>query len=38
MSPQLLVGEPDRLLNLVRVGVDAESPRLPAGVPSIAGR
>src|SRR5215469_11509699 len=27
MSPQLLVGEPDRLVNLVRVGVDAKSPR-----------
>src|SRR6516164_9240952 len=27
MSPQLLVGEPDRPVNLVRVGVDAKSPR-----------
>src|SRR5215469_12132374 len=27
MDPQLLVGEPDRPVNLVRVGVDAKSPR-----------
>src|SRR5262249_40422146 len=27
MSPQLLVGEPDRPVHLVRVGVDAKSPR-----------
>src|SRR5215472_16057290 len=32
MSPQRLVGEPDRLVNLVRVGVDAESPRRRAVV------
>lgn len=32
MSPQRLVGEPDRPLHRVRVGVDAESPRWRAVV------